>query len=64
MEFGATHTFASMEEALPAMDDLTWGQMADKVIMTVGVVRGDMMARRQASCAPRAARSWSPRSPT
>ena len=36
MEFGATHTFASMEEALPAVMELTWGQMADKVIMTPG----------------------------
>ena len=43
MEFGATHTFASMEEAFPAVTDLTWGQMADKVIMTPGVMYGDMM---------------------
>ena len=44
MEFGATHTFASMEEAMPAVGELTWGQMADKVIMTPGVMYGDMMA--------------------
>jgi S-(hydroxymethyl)glutathione dehydrogenase/alcohol dehydrogenase len=43
MEFGATHTFASMEEAMPAVGELTWGQMADKVIMTPGVMYGDMM---------------------
>ena len=43
MEFGATHTFSSMEEAFPAVTDLTWGQMADKVIMTPGVMYGDMM---------------------
>jgi NDMA-dependent alcohol dehydrogenase len=43
MEFGATHTFASMEEAMPAVMELTWGQMADKVIMTPGVLYGDMM---------------------
>ena len=43
MEFGATHTFASMEEAFPAITELTWGQMADKVIMTPGVLYGDMM---------------------
>ncbi len=36
MEFGATHTFASMEEAMPAVNEITWGQMADKVIMTPG----------------------------
>jgi S-(hydroxymethyl)glutathione dehydrogenase/alcohol dehydrogenase len=43
MEFGATHTFASMEDAMPAVGELTWGQMADKVIMTPGVMYGDMM---------------------
>jgi S-(hydroxymethyl)glutathione dehydrogenase/alcohol dehydrogenase len=43
MEFGATHTFASMEEAMPAVMEMTWGQMADKVIMTPGVLYGDMM---------------------
>ena len=43
MELGATHTFASMEEAFPAVTELTWGQMADKVIMTPGVLYGDMM---------------------
>jgi S-(hydroxymethyl)glutathione dehydrogenase/alcohol dehydrogenase len=42
-EFGATHTFASMEEALPAVMELTWGQMADKVIMTPGVLHGELM---------------------
>jgi NDMA-dependent alcohol dehydrogenase len=44
MEFGATHTFASMAEAMPAVMDMTWGQMADKVIMTPGVMHGDLMA--------------------
>jgi len=43
MEFGATHTFASMADAMPAIAELTWGQMADKVIMTPGVLHGDMM---------------------
>ena len=43
MEMGATHTFASMEEAFPVVTELTWGQMADKVIMTPGVLYGDMM---------------------
>ncbi len=44
MEFGATETFASMEEALPAVTELTHGMMADKVIMTPGVLYGDLMA--------------------
>jgi S-(hydroxymethyl)glutathione dehydrogenase/alcohol dehydrogenase len=43
MEFGATHTFSSMEEAFPAVQELSWGMMADKVIMTPGVLYGDMM---------------------
>jgi NDMA-dependent alcohol dehydrogenase len=44
MEFGATHTVASIEEALPFVTQLTWGQMADRVIMTPGVMYGDLMA--------------------
>jgi len=43
MEFGATHTFASMEEAFPQVNELSWGMMADKVIMTPGVLYGEMM---------------------
>ena len=43
MEFGATHTFSSMEEAFPQVQEMTWGMMADKVIMTPGVLYGDMM---------------------
>ena len=44
MEFGATHTFSSMEEAFPMVTDMTEGMMADKVIMTPGVMYGDLMA--------------------
>jgi Zn-dependent alcohol dehydrogenase len=40
MEFGATHTAASMEEALPLIQDASWGTMANKVIMTMGVGSG------------------------
>jgi NDMA-dependent alcohol dehydrogenase len=43
MEFGATHTAASMAEAIPLVTELTWGQMADKVIMTPGVMEGELM---------------------
>lgn len=43
MEFGATHTFSSMEEAFPQVNELSWGMMADKVIMTPGVMHGEMM---------------------
>jgi S-(hydroxymethyl)glutathione dehydrogenase/alcohol dehydrogenase len=44
MELGATHTFASMAEAIPAVTELSWGRMADKVIMTPSVLYGDLMA--------------------
>ena len=43
MEFGATHTFSSMEEALGPVMEMTEGQMAEKVIMTPGVMYGDLM---------------------
>ena len=43
MEFGATHTFSSMTEAMQSVNELTWGEMADRVIMTPGVLHGDMM---------------------
>jgi len=44
MEFGATEVFTSMEEAMPAVMEMTQGMMADKVIMTPGVLYGDLMA--------------------
>ncbi len=47
MEFGATHTFASMEDALGEVTELTRGQMADKVILTPSVMYGDLMAMAQ-----------------
>ena len=43
MEFGATHTFASMAEAMLPVMEMTYGQMADRVIMTPGVLHGEMM---------------------
>ncbi len=43
MEMGATHAFASMEEAFPAVQELTWGHMAERVVMTPGVLHGEMM---------------------
>jgi S-(hydroxymethyl)glutathione dehydrogenase/alcohol dehydrogenase len=41
-EFGAHVTFASMAEALEPLRDLTRGLMANKVIMAMGVGRGDI----------------------
>src|SRR5215218_979612 len=43
MEFGATHTASSMAEALPLIQDITWGTMANKVIMTMGVGSGEVI---------------------
>ena len=43
MEFGATHTFSSMEEAMAPVMEMTMGQMAEVVIMTPGVLYGDLM---------------------
>jgi len=53
MEFGATHTFSSMEEALPGIQELTWGTMANKVIMTMGVGSGELMAQALALASKR-----------
>ncbi len=47
-EFGATHSAASMAEAMPLVRDLTRGQMADKAILTPGVVTGSMIAEMMA----------------
>lgn len=43
MELGATHTYSSVEEALLAVPELTWGEMCDAVILVPGVVKGDMI---------------------
>ncbi len=53
MEFGATHTAASMEEAFPLVQELSWGTMANKVIMTMGVGSGELMGQAMALAAKR-----------
>ena len=53
MEFGATHTAASLEEALPLVQETTWGTMANKVIMTMGVGSGELMAQALALASKR-----------
>ncbi|GHF35689.1 S-(hydroxymethyl)glutathione dehydrogenase/alcohol dehydrogenase [Amycolatopsis bartoniae] len=40
---GATHTAASVDEATELVRDLTRGVMADVVIVTVGVLHGDLL---------------------
>ena len=45
MEFGATHTFASIEEAQAALEDVTWGRGFDQVIMTMGTGDGSTLGQ-------------------
>jgi NDMA-dependent alcohol dehydrogenase len=40
-DFGATHVFPSVDEARAALTDLTYGRLADKVVITVGEIRGE-----------------------
>jgi NDMA-dependent alcohol dehydrogenase len=42
--FGATHTASSIEEALRLVRELTLGIMADRVVITAGVVHVDLLA--------------------
>ena len=41
LEFGATHTCASMDEAMALVGELSWGRMADLVLLTMGEVHGE-----------------------
>lgn len=43
MAFGATHTYASIQEAMENLADSTWGRGFDKVIMTMGVGDGQAL---------------------
>jgi S-(hydroxymethyl)glutathione dehydrogenase/alcohol dehydrogenase len=43
MKLGATHAFASVEEAAGAIGELTQGVMCDRVVLAAGVVHGDMV---------------------
>jgi len=42
--FGATHSAASAQEAMPLVKDITAGLMADRVILTPGVLHVDLIA--------------------
>ncbi len=48
MAFGATHTYASMAEAMEPLNEVTWGRMADKAIITVGRIEGTMIGEMMA----------------
>jgi NDMA-dependent alcohol dehydrogenase len=41
--FGATRAAAGIQEAVPAVTELTWGQGADRVILTPSIVSGDLI---------------------
>lgn len=43
VKFGATHVYPSMAEAIMPVMDLTWGIMAQKTIIAVGEIRGEMI---------------------
>jgi NDMA-dependent alcohol dehydrogenase len=53
MQFGATHTAESLEAALPLIQDITWGTMANKVLMTMGVGNGELIAQALALASKR-----------
>jgi len=40
LKFGATHTASSIDEAFSQIQEVTWGRMANKVILTMGVGSG------------------------
>jgi NDMA-dependent alcohol dehydrogenase len=44
LKFGATHAIASTAEAVPIVRDLTWGQGADRVILTPSLTTGELFA--------------------
>ena len=43
-KLGATHVFESMEEATPVIGEITWGRMADTVVLTIGEMKGEYIA--------------------
>jgi NDMA-dependent alcohol dehydrogenase len=43
LSFGATHTSASIHESMEPIRDLTRGVMADRVVLTAGVVHPDLV---------------------
>lgn len=43
MEFGATHTAESIEAALPLLQDISWGELADAVIMTPSLLLSELI---------------------
>ena len=44
MEFGATSTFEDAETAQQAVNEITWGQMADHAIVTIRVLTAEVVS--------------------
>jgi S-(hydroxymethyl)glutathione dehydrogenase/alcohol dehydrogenase len=44
LKLGATHAFATAEEAAAKVNELTWGQMADQALITVGTVEEQVVS--------------------
>lgn len=44
LEFGATHAFASVDDAWPTVSEITRGRLADACIITTDVAEGDYIA--------------------
>jgi S-(hydroxymethyl)glutathione dehydrogenase/alcohol dehydrogenase len=53
LEFGATHAYASVEEATAPLLDITWGRNAEKVILTLSELHGEHIAQAQSLLAKR-----------
>ncbi|ALG86151.1 NDMA-dependent alcohol dehydrogenase [Gordonia phthalatica] len=43
-KLGATHTFENMEAAVGPVGEMTWGTMADVVVLTIGEMKGEYIA--------------------
>nr|WP_225955630.1 NDMA-dependent alcohol dehydrogenase [Amycolatopsis lexingtonensis] len=44
LKFGATHAFATAAEAAEKVSELTWGQLADQALITVGTVDEEVVS--------------------
>ena len=53
LEFGATHTASSLDEAVALIRDVTYGRMANKVILTMGLGNGNAVGAALALTAKR-----------
>jgi len=53
LKFGATHAAASIEEAFALIQEVTWGRMCDRIVLAMGVGRGNLMGSIMALCAKR-----------